>query len=117
MQDITLLRIGVLRAVLYVPGARSLKDRRQAVVSLRDRIRARFEVSCHEVDTLDLPSRSELAVTTIGRDAALVRSVLDKITSFMHAHAACTVGDLVCRVIDWSGEELPLVSERGGGDV
>lgn len=117
MQDHTLLRVGVLRAVLHVPASRSLKDRRQVVVSLRDRIRARFDVSCHEVDTFDLPGRSELVVTTAGRDATVVRSVLDKIIAFMHSHGTCTVGDVVAEVLDWSGAESAYGRWREDQDV
>jgi uncharacterized protein YlxP (DUF503 family) len=71
--------VGVLKAVLHVPGARSLKDSRQVVQSLRDRVRHRFDVSCHEIDPSDHPTRRALIVTTAGNDARLIRSILDRV--------------------------------------
>lgn len=105
-----LLHIGVLRAVLSIPGARSLKDRRQVMLSLRDRIAARFPVSCHEIDRSDLPGRGELLVTTGGLDAGAVRAALDKISSLLHGHGACMVVDLRVQVLDWAGDQVDGVA-------
>ena len=45
--------VGVARMVLSVPGARSLKDKRQVVRSFRDRVRARLSASIAEVGELE----------------------------------------------------------------
>ena len=42
--------IGLLTLDLHFPGARSLKDKRQALRSLETRIRNRFNVSLAEVE-------------------------------------------------------------------
>ncbi|HMV68182.1 MAG TPA: DUF503 domain-containing protein [Myxococcota bacterium] len=111
-----IVRLGVLRAVLSVPGARSLKDRRQVVRSLRDRIVARFPVSCHEIDRSDLPGRAELLVTTGGLDAPTVRGALDKISAFLQAQGACMVVDLRVQVLEWTGDEADGVGPWWRGD-
>ncbi len=41
--------VGVVQLEVVVPGARSLKDGRMVVRSLRDRVRSRFDVSFHEI--------------------------------------------------------------------
>jgi uncharacterized protein len=46
--------IGLLTLDLHFPGARSLKDKRQALRSLETRIRNRFNVSLAEVEHQDL---------------------------------------------------------------
>lgn len=71
--------------VLRINGARSLKDRRQVVRSLRDRVRHRFEVTWHEVEASDSPTRCEVVCTTGGNDARLIRSILDKVHGFVEA--------------------------------
>jgi hypothetical protein len=103
MKDPSTLHIGVLRAVLLVPGARSLKDRRSVVISLRDRVLHRFAVSCHEVDRGDLPGRGELVVTTAGVEGKPVGDALRKIASFLEQQGTCTIVDLRHEVIPWSG--------------
>jgi uncharacterized protein YlxP (DUF503 family) len=116
MNELNAVRIGILRAVLVIPGARTLKDRRQVVLSLRDRIAARFPVSCHELDRTDLPGRAELLVTTGGLDAATVRAALDKISALLHGQGACMVADLRVQVLDWAGDASDGVGpwwERG----
>lgn len=109
--------VGVLRAQLVVAGARSLKDRRRVVRSLRDRVRAQFHVACHEVGVADLAGggrrtasarhtplgRAALLVTTGGDDADVVAQVLDRIRGFLHDHALGLVSDVDVEVIPWGG--------------
>ena len=81
--------VGVLRFVLGVPGARSLKDKRRAVHKVRDRLRARRNVSVAEVGHLEHKARAVLAVTMVGNDARHVRGALD---SLVHEIAEWRVG-------------------------
>lgn len=53
--------VGVGRVVIQLPGARSLKDRRRVVKSLKDRLRAKLPVSVAEVGDLE-----QLQVATVG---------------------------------------------------
>ena len=57
---------------LYLPESRSLKDKRQVLKSLKDRLHNRFNVSVAEVDHSELWQRSTLAlaVVSIGMDHA-----------------------------------------------
>jgi len=89
------VRVGLLRLDVAVPGARSLKDRRRAVVGLRDRLRARFDVSCHEVHDDERPGRGRLLVTTGGADAQVVGRVLDQVIG-----VADRAGDLVLEHVE-----------------
>jgi uncharacterized protein YlxP (DUF503 family) len=71
--------VGVLRLVLVVPGARSLKDKRRAIHQVRDRIRSRHELSVAEVGYLENHLRSVVAVAMVSSDQRLVQSTLDGI--------------------------------------
>ncbi|HEV8550109.1 MAG TPA: DUF503 domain-containing protein, partial [Polyangiaceae bacterium] len=68
--------VGVLRLVLSIPGARSLKDRRQVVKSLKDRVRARLPVSIAEVGELERWQVATLGVAVVSNDAARCSEVL-----------------------------------------
>ncbi len=71
--------VGVLRLSLQIPGARSLKDRRRVVLSMRDRIHARHHAAFAEVGHLDAAGAAVVAISVIGNDSRLVRSRLDTI--------------------------------------
>ncbi len=100
--------IGVLRLVIRIPGARTLKDRRQVAGSLMDRIRHRFPVSVHPVDTLDHPGRQIVVCTTAGNEPAILRSNLDKIASFAASAAGVVLGSVDADVFRWHSPDDPL---------
>ena len=68
--------IGLLTLELHFPGARSLKDKRQALRSLETRIRNRHNVSLAEVEYQDLWQRAGLAVVTVSTSQARADSEL-----------------------------------------
>jgi uncharacterized protein YlxP (DUF503 family) len=92
--------VGVLRIVLFIPGARSLKDGRAALASIRDKVRHRFDVSAHEMPS-DLPARRTLVFTTSGSDAKAIRSVLDRIRSFVEASDLARAAEVDADVFPW----------------
>jgi uncharacterized protein YlxP (DUF503 family) len=57
--------IAVLTIELSIEAAQSLKDRRQVVRSLKDRLRASFNVSVAELDSAELWNRATLGVVSI----------------------------------------------------
>ena len=61
------------------PGARSLKDKRQALRSLETRVRNRFNVAVAEVEHQDLWQRSRLAVVSVNTDHAHLESTLQSV--------------------------------------
>ena len=68
--------IGLLTLELHFPGARSLKDKRQALRSLETRIRNRFNVSIAEVEHQDLWQRARLAVVSVNTDHTHLEATL-----------------------------------------
>ncbi len=60
--------IGLLTLELHFPGARSLKDKRQALRSLEQKLRNRLNVSVAEVEHQDLWQRCRLAVVSVNTD-------------------------------------------------
>jgi uncharacterized protein YlxP (DUF503 family) len=97
------VRIGVLQADLSLPGARSLKHTRQVLRSIRDRVRHRFAVSCHELPLGDRPGRGGLVITTGGEAAGVIRQTLDRIAGLLRSHPAVVVVQLDTEVFPWHG--------------
>jgi hypothetical protein len=73
------LVIGLLTLDLHFPGARSLKDKRQALRSLETRIRNRFNVAVAEVEHQDLWQRARLAVVSVNTDHVHLEQTLDSV--------------------------------------
>ena len=71
--------VGVLTLEMHLPYAHSLKDKRQVVRSLKDRLRKKYNVSVAEIDHHDLWQRALVAVVTVGTDWNHVESVLQAV--------------------------------------
>jgi len=57
--------IAFLTLELHIEAAHSLKDRRQVVRSLKDRLRASFNVAVAELDAAELWSRATIGVVSV----------------------------------------------------
>jgi len=79
------LTVGILTMELFFAGSGSLKDKRQLVKPLVERLRRRFNVAVAEVDGLDTWQRSTLAVATVGTRQSRVAETLAGILRFVEA--------------------------------
>jgi hypothetical protein len=57
--------VAVLTIELRIEAAHSLKDKRQATRSLKDRLRSKFNVAVSELDHTDLWQRATIGVVSI----------------------------------------------------
>lgn len=73
---------------LWVEASHSLKDKRQVVRSLKDRLRDKFNVSVAEIDGLDSWQNSVVAVVTVAND----RTYAEQVLQAAEAHAADLLG-------------------------
>jgi uncharacterized protein YlxP (DUF503 family) len=70
--------VGVLRLTLYIHGAASLKDKRQVLRKVLDRLRSRFNVSVAEVGDNDVWQRAVVGICAVANEHSFVNEVLDK---------------------------------------
>lgn len=80
------MNVGLLHARLLLRESRSLKDKRQVVRSILDRLRNHFNVSAAEVGHLDDVKVLELGISTTGPELKVVRSVLQTIHDGLRSH-------------------------------
>lgn len=71
--------VGAARWVLHLPGCHSLKAKRKIVHSLKDRLRARFEISAAETEFQDQWQKAELCAALVTSDRRLAESVLSRV--------------------------------------
>lgn len=90
--------IGVLTLELRIDHSHSLKDKRQVVKSLKDRLRHKFNVSVAEIDYQDIWQRAMIAAVTVSPDQKHAESVLQSVEN----EAATLVGPmLVSCNVEW----------------
>ncbi|MGR3310567.1 MAG: DUF503 domain-containing protein [Candidatus Brocadiales bacterium] len=71
--------VGTLSIKLMTRDARSLKDKRRIIKSLKDRIRNNFNVSVSEVSAQDNRQHCVLGIAMVGTDRRYVNGVLSTI--------------------------------------
>ncbi len=77
--------IGVCTIELHIPDSGSLKTKRHSLKSIKDRIRARFNVSVAEVDDNDLWQKTTLAVAAVSNDKAHLNKTLDHVLDLVRS--------------------------------
>lgn len=75
--------IGILRLEVTIPDAMTLKDKRRAIKSVKDRISHRFNVSVAEVDALDLLRSAVIGVAMVSNDQSHVNGALDQVVNYV----------------------------------
>jgi uncharacterized protein YlxP (DUF503 family) len=71
--------VGLLRLEIHMPEAHSLKDKRQVLRSLKDRLRGRFNVAVAELEHQDLWQRATIGVVTLGDQPRFVEHALEEV--------------------------------------
>jgi uncharacterized protein YlxP (DUF503 family) len=90
--------IGLLTLEIHISDARSLKDKRQVLRSLKDRLRAHFNVAVSELEHQDVWQRSRVGVVSISGDG----KHLEESMSAIAAESERMLGrDLVSQEIDY----------------
>lgn len=70
--------VGVCTVELWIPESQSLKDKRQVLHSVKDRLRGKFNLSIAEVDGQDLWQKAVLGMACVANDGSHVEQVLEQ---------------------------------------
>lgn len=70
--------VGLCTIELFLSDSQSLKDKRQILSSLKDRLRQKFNLSVAEIDAQDLWQKGVLALACVANDGRYVNQVLDQ---------------------------------------
>jgi uncharacterized protein YlxP (DUF503 family) len=77
--------IGAARISLYLEESFSLKDKRQVVRSITQKVRNRFNVGIAEVEDLDDARVATLAIVCVSNSAPHADEMLDAVIRFVEA--------------------------------
>ena len=92
-------RVAVGTVELHLPDVGSLKGKRHALKGLKERVRARFEVSVAEVDHHDLWQRATLAIACVSADARHANEVVSKAIDFIEENVEGRVIDTAVEIL------------------
>ena len=79
-----MLHVGTCTFHLRLFEGRSLKEKRRIIKSIKDRIRAKFNVSIAEIGELDKWQLATLGIACVSNDARFVNSVLSNVVDFIN---------------------------------
>jgi uncharacterized protein YlxP (DUF503 family) len=73
------MTVGLLTLELHIPQAQSLKDKRQIVRSLKDKLRGHFNVAVSELEYHATWQRSVVGIVTLSNEQQHVEESLQKV--------------------------------------
>jgi len=85
--------VGVAVWELMLPGCESLKDKRQVVKGLKDRLHARFNVSAAETAHQDAHGRAQIAVSVVSNDRKHAQAVLQSADKLVEEEGRARIMD------------------------
>lgn len=75
--------VGLLRLELYLPGASSLKEKRQVVKSIIGKVEGRYNVSISEVGNHELWQRVTIGIAHVAQKGEQTKKLLDGVDRYV----------------------------------
>ena len=92
-------RVALGLVELHLPDVESLKGKRHVLKGLKEKVRARFQVSVAEVDHQDLWQRAALGVAVVSGESHQVTEMLDSVRRLVE-------GTFGAELIDWQEQHV-----------
>lgn len=83
--------VGICTVELFIPDSLSLKDKRQVLLSLKARLREKFNLSVAEVDGQDLWQKAVLGLAFVANEGRHVNQVLDQALNMIRSYPAIEI--------------------------
>ena len=91
--------IGILQATWSIPEANSLKEKRQIIKSMKDRIVARMNVSVAETGKQDIWKGCEFTFVTVGAEKKIVEKRIAKLSDYVRSNPRLVLMDISTRYL------------------
>jgi uncharacterized protein YlxP (DUF503 family) len=78
--------VGIVRFELHLPAARTLKDKRQVVRSMKERLRERVRAAVSEVEYQDLWQRAAIGLAVVAPDGGQVHELLQSARTIVESY-------------------------------
>ena len=77
------MAIRAVEITLFAAGAQSLKDKRQILRSILDKVKHRYNVSIAEMEAMDLHQKLVIGVACISNSDSHARAVIEEVIRFI----------------------------------
>ncbi|MDX1682241.1 MAG: DUF503 domain-containing protein [Phycisphaeraceae bacterium] len=91
--------VGILQVELKIDGARSLKDKRRVVASLKDRLHQQHQVSVAEIEQQDNPRVARLGVAAVSSQVGHCQGVLERVVKKIRTTRGCVLADHATEIL------------------
>ena len=91
--------VGILQVELMIEHARSLKDKRRVVSSIKDRLHREQLVSVAEVDAHDLHNQAKLGIALASSSVSHCQSVMDRVLNKIRHQRDCVISDHTIQIL------------------
>ena len=78
--------IGSIVFDIYIPQANSLKEKRMVIRSMKEKLKAKFNVSVSEVGNQDLWQSAYIAVVMVSPDKNQTEKMMQSVINFVEAN-------------------------------
>lgn len=103
--------VGVARLVISIPGARSLKERRRVVRSLKERLASTLRISLAEVGDLERYQVATLGMAVVSNEAARCSALLAKGVAMARTARDAVLADVATEILTFGAGGAGI---RGG---
>lgn len=103
--------VGVAIYEVHIGHARSLKDKRAVVKSIRDRIRSRHSVSAAEVAFQELHQRSRVGVAVVANNESILGQMFQQMADEIESRGDVTLTGWHSEILPFDGE-VELTGEK-----
>ncbi len=79
------MNVGVAKVTLRLPSSHSLKEKRRVVSSIRQRVRAKFDVAIAEVERQDTWQVAVLGIASVSNSAPHAQQALEAVMRFIES--------------------------------
>lgn len=76
--------IASLELDIHIPWAKSLKEKRMVLNSIKGKVKHRFNVGISEVDYKDLHQKSRLGIVTVAGDKNGANKVINEVLDYIY---------------------------------
>lgn len=91
--------IASLELDIHIPWAKSLKDKRMVLNSIKGKVKHRFNVAIAEVGYKDLHQKSKLGIVTVSGDNNGANKVINDILDYIYNNFEIEILDSLIEII------------------
>jgi uncharacterized protein YlxP (DUF503 family) len=91
--------VGILQVELELPEPTTLKDKRNILRSIKDRLRRKFEVAVAEVGPLQIKREATLGIAVVSNEPKHARARIQSALEWLESHPDVRVSDSSAEVL------------------